>query len=522
MAKVFISYSRKDIEFAKKLTGELQKSDLDFWVDWEGIPPTVDWWKEIEKGIEEADVFLFLISPDSSASKVCGQEIDCAVKNSKRIIPLVVREEKGSNAPQQLSHLNWIFFREQDDFNAAIQKLQIAIHTDYEWVQTHRRLQVKALEWERNHKEKSFLLRGKELHDAEFQLMTNAAKGPAATELQHSYIHASRKLSDQQRRLGTLLAIATAIAMFVLAVYGLQSAQKAKAESERANLNEQREIIAKNHAMEKEIEAHINQLSALAVTKIDQNYNEALLLGVEAYRRAKENQIGSYTSQDAITKIIQSNPGLTQILLGHADWVNVMALDAERHVLISGSWDSTIIVWDITIPESPVKLATLTEHFNPIDGMAFSSDGKILASSSADALILWDMSNPSQPEMISKINGGYSSIHFTKDAQSLVLMKYGDSNYASSIILLNISNKEAPVELIEFNHGDESAEISSLEFNPDRNLLYSSLNNGNVLEWDLTERESPRLLYTLVGSGEVSSLKISVDGNILAVGYAEW
>jgi hypothetical protein len=51
MANIFISYSRKDIEFAKRLTGELQKNDLDFWIDWEGIPPTVDWWKEIEKGI---------------------------------------------------------------------------------------------------------------------------------------------------------------------------------------------------------------------------------------------------------------------------------------------------------------------------------------------------------------------------------------------------------------------------------------------------------------------------------------
>src|ERR1700752_1902656 len=91
-AKVFVSYSRKDIEFAKHLTAELQKSELDFWIDWEGIPPTVDWWKEIEKGIEEADVFLFLISSDSSASKVCGKEIDCAVKNDKRVIPQVVSD----------------------------------------------------------------------------------------------------------------------------------------------------------------------------------------------------------------------------------------------------------------------------------------------------------------------------------------------------------------------------------------------------------------------------------------------
>ena len=58
MAKVFISYSRKDIKFAKRLTGELKKSDLDFWIDWEGIPPTVDWWMEIEKGIPMAHKYL--------------------------------------------------------------------------------------------------------------------------------------------------------------------------------------------------------------------------------------------------------------------------------------------------------------------------------------------------------------------------------------------------------------------------------------------------------------------------------
>ena len=75
MAKVFVSYSRKDTEFTKRLTEELQKSELEFWVDWEGIPPTVDFMKKIENGIEESDVFLFLLSPDSAKSKVCGDEI---------------------------------------------------------------------------------------------------------------------------------------------------------------------------------------------------------------------------------------------------------------------------------------------------------------------------------------------------------------------------------------------------------------------------------------------------------------
>jgi len=200
MANVFISYSRKDSEFAKRLTGELQKSDLDYWIDWEGIPPTVDWWKEIEKGIEEADAFVFLISPDSVNSKVCRQEIEHAVKNGKRLIPLVIRETNGDEIPSQLNALNWIFFREADDFDASVTKLLTSIRTDYDWVQAHRRLQVKALEWKRNHQENSFLLRGKDLGDAEFQLTTHSSKEPHPTDLLRKYVAESRKTENTTRR----------------------------------------------------------------------------------------------------------------------------------------------------------------------------------------------------------------------------------------------------------------------------------------------------------------------------------
>lgn len=198
MAKVFISYSRKDIEFAKRLTAKLQKSDLDFWIDWEGIPPTVDWWNEIEKGIEEADIFLFLISPDSAKSTVCRREIECAAKNGKRLIPVVVRETEAEETPSALQHLNYIFFRDSDDFENSLTRLLTAIQTDYEWAAIHRRLQVKALEWQRNHEEKSFLLRGKDLEDAEAQLNVNHNKDPHPTALQLEFVRQSARLQSEE------------------------------------------------------------------------------------------------------------------------------------------------------------------------------------------------------------------------------------------------------------------------------------------------------------------------------------
>ena len=203
MARIFVSYSRKNIDFCKRLTDELQKRDLDFWVDWEGIPPTVDWLKEIEKGVEEADTFLAIVSPEWISSKICLDELDIAVKNGKRLIPVVPIEIKWNDAPPELSYINYIFFRETDDFNVALDKLFTALDTDYDWLKTHRRLQVKALEWERGNKDSGFLLRGRDLEEAEQQISINATKDPHPTDIQREYVLLSRQAATKQRRITT-------------------------------------------------------------------------------------------------------------------------------------------------------------------------------------------------------------------------------------------------------------------------------------------------------------------------------
>src|SRR5512138_389103 len=144
MTRVFISYSRKDKPFAGKLTDHLEKSQLETWIDWEDIPPTADWLDQIHKGIEGSDGFLFLLSPDSVASKVCGQEVDHAVQNGKRLIPIVARDINANDVHPALGKVNWIYCRETDNFDEAVTKTLNAIRTDLAWVEFHRRLQVRA------------------------------------------------------------------------------------------------------------------------------------------------------------------------------------------------------------------------------------------------------------------------------------------------------------------------------------------------------------------------------------------
>lgn len=124
MVDVFISYSRKDQEFVKNLYEAFRRIHRDIWVDWISISPSVDWWREIEAGIEAADSFVFVVSSDSIVSKVCYQEIEHAVKHNKRIIPLVRRKDFDQHQMHPaLFTQNWLFFDENDDFNRAFKAL---------------------------------------------------------------------------------------------------------------------------------------------------------------------------------------------------------------------------------------------------------------------------------------------------------------------------------------------------------------------------------------------------------------
>jgi hypothetical protein len=236
MARIFVSYSRKNKDFCRRLTDELQKRDLDFWVDWEGIPPTVDWMKEIEKGIEEADTFLAVVTPDWMSSRVCIDELNMAVKNGKRLIPVVPGDIAWNDVHPALAHLNFIFFTEAFDFNEQLSKLFTALDTDYDWLKTHRRLQVKALEWERASKENGFLLRGRDLEDAEQQLSVNATKDPNPTNIQREYILKSRQGATRQRRITTGILIGLIAGMLgVIALLVRPYVEEAIAKSQAQN-----------------------------------------------------------------------------------------------------------------------------------------------------------------------------------------------------------------------------------------------------------------------------------------------
>ena len=64
----FISYSRKNKDFALQLAKELRSSGFNIWFDQLDIPAGARWDDEIENALERSQIFMVILTPDSSKS----------------------------------------------------------------------------------------------------------------------------------------------------------------------------------------------------------------------------------------------------------------------------------------------------------------------------------------------------------------------------------------------------------------------------------------------------------------------
>lgn len=110
-----------------------------------------------------------------------------------------MRQDVGyDNVHPELARINWIFFREDDDFKSAFRKLISAIETDLSHVREQTHLLVRARKWEKAGRNKSYLLQGSELKKAEQWLVEGESKQPQATALHQEYIKTSRQVETER------------------------------------------------------------------------------------------------------------------------------------------------------------------------------------------------------------------------------------------------------------------------------------------------------------------------------------
>lgn len=110
---VFISYSRRDLEFVSRLHKYLTGKGISAWFDQSDIEAGDQWRETIVNGIMACQVFLLVLSPDSAASPNVRKEIDLAEHHKKKILPVMWRDTPFPPSIQyQLAGIQYLDFKE--------------------------------------------------------------------------------------------------------------------------------------------------------------------------------------------------------------------------------------------------------------------------------------------------------------------------------------------------------------------------------------------------------------------------
>lgn len=119
MVQIFISYSRKDIGFVRKLAGDLEAAGYNVWWDLSDLRGGDDWLRVIPAAIQSSDAFLVVLSPNSAVSEWVEKEYAQALSLRRKIIPLMLER---SDVPFALNTINYIDFS-TDDYATSLASL---------------------------------------------------------------------------------------------------------------------------------------------------------------------------------------------------------------------------------------------------------------------------------------------------------------------------------------------------------------------------------------------------------------
>jgi WD40 repeat protein len=189
-------------------------------------------------------------------------------------------------------------------------------------------------------------------------------------------------------------------------------------------------------------------------------------------------------------------------LEGHKDKVNAVAFSPDGKLLASASDDTTIKIWDT---QTGKELRTLIPNKKSVDWVVFSPDAKWLASATfvsvlnkiENAVMIWDVATWEPKVQLEDNKGSYRCVAFSPDSKTLAaadasLVKLWDTSTGKKIGML-------------YENAAEVYQVFSVAFSPDGKYLVLGASSPDtpidpIRVWDWKENKRTATLKAESGN----------------------
>ncbi|MEV0385734.1 hypothetical protein [Nonomuraea sp. NPDC050643] len=392
---------------------------------------------------------------------------------------------------------------------------------DRDALRAHRRLTQAAADWRDQGQDEALLYRGA-------SLAAWRSRDPAGlNEIERSFLAASVVRNDREQRhgrrrrrlalagLGSALAAVSLLATVAVVQAGQAADERDLARSRQVAADARGQLPADPElalllAIEAveirptaEAEAVLRQAVVDARAQVTLPTGQGRSLGV-AYSPDGRKLVT--TGDDGTIRMWQRSGGTWTgpATLGRHDrpsWNPVFSRDG-RHLATGGN-DGTVRIWDLT-GRTPPRI--LRGHRGFVFNVAFSPDGRRLASTADDGVRIWDLAAPRRTVLLADHHGPAYGVAFSPDGSRLATSGFKDG----TVRVRDLARPHKPLAVLRDKPGTQG----HLTFSPDGTRLAGTGADGRVRLWDPTGKRDTVVLP--LHDGSVLGLAFSPDGRMLA------
>jgi len=184
-------------------------------------------------------------------------------------------------------------------------------------------------------------------------------------------------------------------------------------------------------------------------------------------------------------------------LCGHNHFVNDVVMSSDGQFALSGSWDKTLRLWDLSTSRTTRRFMG---HTKDVLSVAFSADNRQIVSGSRDRTIkLWNTLGVCKYTIQDESHNDWvSCVRFSPNTANPIIVS---SSWDKKVKVWNLTNCK-----LKTNHFGHAGYLNCVTVSPDGSLCASGGKDGNAMLWDLNEGKH---LYTLDGGGIINALCFS-------------